>query len=601
MNTHSPVAPAPPAHAAYMIERLRRRRTLAAGIALGVSAALHVVALWRLPDITVLTRLRMAPPRRLQVTRVREFPDLARTPVEPVRQLMPAAGAGAARADAGTPRPLDEALIEPRRAPEAVALETRPPVTAAAPEARPVWDARQDVLRMDRDPARVALDTAPRRLDTPVPVAPGPDILPPATVRDTPSVPVAQALPVLPGASEPRLSVASLFDSLEPLSRAGAGRGEGPGGAPAERPPLDEAAPRAAETVTPAVPGRQALDNFLTFKVTPVLVPGDREYGYCRIAIERAGPDILPVLPRDVVFVQDASASLTENRLYFCRDGLVNAFATLGPNDRFNVLAFSDTVRRCFDDWATPDPAALARATAFVRGLRSEGATDFYKSVSEVLALPTDPARPLVTVLISDGLPTTGLTDSSKIIEAFSRAANGRVSVFALGTFAGANAYLLDLFSFRNRGDQTIVQTGRWDIPGAIEAVAWSVRRPVLSDVQFRFVGDTAVEAYPERASNLYLDRPMVLHARYPLGTRKLVLQAAGRAGEREGDMVFELDVGAPAPKGDPSIARDWAWQRIYHLIGEHLRTRDPLVLRDLRAVAARYGLKVPYESELGP
>jgi hypothetical protein len=34
-------------------------------------------------------------------------------------------------------------------------------------------------------------------------------------------------------------------------------------------------------------------------------------------------------------------------------------------------------------------------------------------------------------------------------------------------------------------------------------------------------------------------------------------------------------------------------------LIGEHTRTRDPAVVREIKRVSSAYGLKVPYADEL--
>jgi hypothetical protein len=202
--------------------------------------------------------------------------------------------------------------------------------------------------------------------------------------------------------------------------------------------------------------------------------------------------------------------------------------------------------------------------------------------------------------VVSDGVATVGLTDRSVIIEAFSRENKGAVSVFTLGTYPGSNAYLLDLLSYQNRGDTFIVRTGRWDIPGVIEQRVREVGRPVLSDVRFRFAGQTYCEAYPALTSNLYLDRPLVIFGRYPQAAGRLVLQATGRADDIECDMVFDIDLAA-AMSGDKTIRTNWAWQKAYHLIGEHNRTKQPAILDQLRQMARTYEIAIPYRNELAP
>jgi Ca-activated chloride channel family protein len=202
--------------------------------------------------------------------------------------------------------------------------------------------------------------------------------------------------------------------------------------------------------------------------------------------------------------------------------------------------------------------------------------------------------------VVSDGVPTVGLTDSTRIIEAFSETNRGAVSVFTLGTYLGANAYLLDLLSYRNRGDTHIVPSDRWRIPDDLERRAREISRPVLADVRFRFAGQSACEVYPVLTSNLYLDRPLVLYGRYPRDVSRLIFQAVGQAGDVPCDMVFDLDL-SRAPGGEKSIRTLWAWQKVYHLIGEHTRTRNPAMPEAIRQVAHTYGIRVPYAEELAP
>jgi Ca-activated chloride channel family protein len=342
----------------------------------------------------------------------------------------------------------------------------------------------------------------------------------------------------------------------------------------------------------------KALEKHLKAEVFVYHSPPGSMYDYCRIEIKRRTTDLLPVLPKDVLLVQDASASITEQKLRFCRDGMLKALNLLGPGDRFNVVEFRDSVAKCFDTWATVDPDNLQKAREFIGRMESVGNTDIFDALKDLLQFPRKPGRPVIMMVASDGDATTGLTDHTRIIEAFSQANRGEVSVFTLGTFPGVNAYLLDLLSYRNRGDTVIVKTGRWDIPEVYEARAREVSRPVLSDVRFRFAAETVCEAYPQLTANLYLDRPLVIYGRYQKGAKRLVLQAMGQADDIKCDMVFELDL----EKGftsDATVKTRWAWQRAYYLIGEHTRTRQPGIITELGRLGRFFEIKIPYMQEL--
>jgi Ca-activated chloride channel family protein len=343
----------------------------------------------------------------------------------------------------------------------------------------------------------------------------------------------------------------------------------------------------------------KALEKYLKAEVYLYRSPTDPLYDYCRIEIKRRKADLLPVLAKDLLLVQDGSASITEQKLRFCREGMLKALDLLAPGDRFNVVEFRDSVSRCFETWATVNPDTLQQAREFIGRMESVGNTDIFDSLKDLLATPRQFGRPVIFLVVSDGVATAGLTDHSLIIEAFSQANRGAVSVFTVGTYPGVNAYLLDLLSFRNRGDTFVVKTGRWDIPAVIEARVREVSRPVLSDVRFRFSGQTYCEAYPVLTANLYMDRPLVLFGRVPRNTRKLVFQATGQADDIQCDMVFDLDL-AKALGGEADIRTQWAWQRAYFLIGEHNRMKQPGVLTELKTLGKTYGITIPYRNEWG-
>ena len=125
-------------------------------------------------------------------------------------------------------------------------------------------------------------------------------------------------------------------------------------------------------------------------------------------------------MPKDIVFVQDASRSLAEERLHFCRDALNQAIRLLPKGDRFNVVLFRDDAEFCFQGWASPTDANIQQASAFIDAMKSRGDTDVFKSMQKILGLPRDPARPLIIVLVTDGKATKGLTESTRIIGEFS-------------------------------------------------------------------------------------------------------------------------------------------------------------------------------------
>jgi Mg-chelatase subunit ChlD len=347
----------------------------------------------------------------------------------------------------------------------------------------------------------------------------------------------------------------------------------------------------------------EPVERVLTARVETFADRRDRDYAYFRLVIERAGSEALPVRPKDVLLVQDASASMAEQRLYFCREAMRRALALIGPADRFNVASFSDRTKFCFPNWVTKTPETLAQAEAFINAMVSEGNTDLFASMQDLLTLERQPGRPVVAFVLTDGLVNKGLTDSTEIIGAFTRQNQGKLSIFTMGVSAQANRYLIDLLSYCNGGSTEVIESGRWDIPVAAERVMQGLQRPVLSDLTLRFGADSTMEVYPQRLGNLYLDRPLVLFGRYRRAESKLVFQAIGQAGATRSDMIFDLPLNTVAEgitSGDAAIRETWAQQKIYHLLGEYARRQDREILRDLRQTGRDYGVTIPYRRLLG-
>ena len=159
----------------------------------------------------------------------------------------------------------------------------------------------------------------------------------------------------------------------------------------------------------------------------------------------------------------------------------------------------------------------------------------------------------------------------------------------------------MDRLSYCNRGDVSIVRSGRWDIPEAIASVVSSTARPVLGNLRLALPAGSECELYPGQPTNLYLDRPLVLYGRYPKGEKRLVVQALGEAGELTCDTIFDLAFNDEVKRRDKDIKAVWAQQKIYHLMGEYARTGNKDAWTELQETSRAYGQSVPYREALAP
>ncbi len=371
-------------------------------------------------------------------------------------------------------------------------------------------------------------------------------------------------------------------------------------------PSLHSAQPQVASVTTyvapvlefPAPTKFTALDDRLSAGIQVFNAPDGSLY--FRIALKPQKPDVLPVEPRDVLFVQDCSTSLSESRLQFCKRALDDALNTLAPDDRFNVMAFKDTTTTAFTAWQKPDPSNLDRARKFISQMSASGSTDFFAALQKVLDLPRIDGRPLIVLLITDGQPTIGMTGSTQIIGEFTRLNSGQISLFAFGTHSVANTYLLDLLTHSNRGAVQIAKGTRWDLPKTIAPFVDTIKAPLMHAMQAQFTGSSGSEVYPSELPNLFAGRTLDLYGRCPAGTREVVMQLRGKTSASAYDAIFRLDL-SDAESGSPSLRERWAQLKMYDLIARYARSPDPALFQSLRQLSDGYNVPMFYEHDISP
>ena len=340
------------------------------------------------------------------------------------------------------------------------------------------------------------------------------------------------------------------------------------------------------EDVTPVTP----IEDRLAIHTTS-WIDRNEEYLYFQIEIGRGSAQALPVLPKDVLLVQDCSESITRRKLDFFKEALEAYLRTLTTVDRFNIMSYSEDVATCFTNWAPVTTETLGQGMRFVDKLRLGGKTDLFASLQQILHVPTNPARPLIVVLLTDGRPTMGLMDNSDIITRFTRLNGGNVSVFTIGAGENVNAFLRDMLAKNNRGS-TWAAAERDKIPQLGVSAARELGRPCLMNLSYRMGGDLRAEIYPPALTHLYVDRPLKLVGRAPLAEANGVLQVVGDAGGKKFDMVFPIDL-SEAGLGSEAIRREWVQQKIYQILNSNLETKSAAAEAEARELADRYHVQM--------
>ena len=531
-------------------------------------------------------------------------------------------------------QPAEKAPALPAAEKAVLVQESTPPPEPQAIE----WKPREQIDVLDHPVAADEAPTVPMAITEQAAPSVGADILPPADIPVAPALAAAppqetvaqgaqsaDALPIPPPSAPPVVGfgngatgddplgfgATALAESVKAAAAAEASTVKPPEMKPPEPPkevPMP-VMPKVDENVVvqekkavkklrdeqPAAPFAKHVRCELAYWIDPQ----HPDFRYFRVRISSNPNQPLEVVPKDVIYLLDASGSIANDRLKSCRNAISDAIRTLNSNDRFNVVAFRDKFTYLFNTWREVDAVSVEKADRWLRNLTAHGRTDVFATLRSVLAVPRSPARPLIALVVTDGEPTSGMTRSAEIISAFSELNDGLVSVYMYGVKEEANAYLMDMLTRGNRGEWTRHAGMRWRAASGIPALASRFQDPVLTDVSVTFAAASRVDAYPKRVTHLYAGGPIDIYGVCPSSNKDVVFAVRGLNGVQAHEDVFRLEFD-PAKTLTAGVKREWAQRRLYALAGEYASRPDANLLRDLKLFSRHFGVAIPYESELG-
>jgi Ca-activated chloride channel family protein len=325
-------------------------------------------------------------------------------------------------------------------------------------------------------------------------------------------------------------------------------------------------------------------------------VSASKTEGYFLIRISAKPQQQLRVIPKDIYFVLDISSSIGGTRLKAFTTTVLAAIEKLNPEDRFKILAFRDKLIAFLPGWTPAQNAPMDAVKAWFADSKAGGVTDFYDGLQPLTVHQRESGRMAMAMVMSDGVPTKGILDSTQIISELSKSNDNKTSIFTLSTGFDVNNFLLDLLSYCNQGrlryaDQVETSNGSF-----IQSVE-QVRNPIFLDLRFRFAGVDGEQVYPQNLPHLYQDSPLLLFGRYTPGQNSSIsLQILGESFNSTRELLVQLPIPA-TPNGPPTLPSTWARQRIYHLLSKmtRSRSRQDAILTEVRQLSEEYKVEVPY------
>jgi Ca-activated chloride channel family protein len=286
-------------------------------------------------------------------------------------------------------------------------------------------------------------------------------------------------------------------------------------------------------------------------------VGSDKEGTFALTLLPPDAPDPAQIKPRDIAIVLDRSGSMQGWKIVAARRAVAGMIETLGPADRFAVLAFNNAIESpwpgSFELRHASDPNRV-RAASYLQSLEAREGTEMAPALEIAARALTNAAteRRRILVLVTDGQ----VGNEDEILRRLAPLLSG-VRVFALGIDQVVNAGFLKRLADLGEGDCELVESAK-----RLDEVTRSIHRriaePLRTSVRvdlaksgLELVKDTMV---PDHTPDLFPGTPVVMLGRYrgrPRGD--VTVRSTDAAGRPLADRLN------PVVRDNPAIEAAWA------------------------------------------
>ena len=339
----------------------------------------------------------------------------------------------------------------------------------------------------------------------------------------------------------------------------------------------------------------------------------DKEFGLSLLAHREPGKDgyfMLRVSPKtelderevsakDVIFVLDTSGSMADDgKMEKAKAALRHGVGALSSRDRFNIISFAGEEHLMSVQTIAADEDGKRKAREFIERMRATGGTNINDAVMAALNQFQASERPRLLVLITDGQPTVGTTNVSRIQQNVKQANRAGARLFTFGVGYDVNTLLLDGLAAENHGAVDYIEPNE-DLEVKVSNFFAKVNYPVLSDIKIDWGGVETEKIYPREIPDLFHGSQLVLIGRYH-ASRSHRLTITGKVNGQERRFVYDDTAFPETLTENEFLPQLWATRRVGYLMeqirlsGESREVREEIV-----ELGTRYGIVTPYTSYL--
>uniref|UniRef100_A0A8C5WLA4 Inter-alpha-trypsin inhibitor heavy chain 3 n=1 Tax=Leptobrachium leishanense TaxID=445787 RepID=A0A8C5WLA4_9ANUR len=255
-------------------------------------------------------------------------------------------------------------------------------------------------------------------------------------------------------------------------------------------------------------------------------------------------PASLKNVPKNVVFVIDRSGSMSGTKIKQTYEAFLQILDDMPVEDHFGIITFDDQIEYWKNTMVTADSTNIAEAKKYVTGIHARGMTDINAALLEAAAMlkkaTKEKALPEIStsliLFLSDGDPTSGVTDLNRIVRNAKEAVGGDATLYCLGFGRDLDYSFLEKLSQENGG---LARRIYEDSDAALQLKGFynEVAYPMLLDVEIQYL-DNSIEYLTQNNFRHYFQGSEIIVAGH-IGNNNLKILTCQVTGQGETEKFF--------------------------------------------------------------
>jgi uncharacterized protein YegL len=226
-------------------------------------------------------------------------------------------------------------------------------------------------------------------------------------------------------------------------------------------------------------------------------------------------------MPKEIIFVLDKSGSMSGDKIEQLKTAFKEIINQLRPTDSFNIIMFDNKITKYKSELIGVSSKNKSETVEYINDIGAGGSTNINEALETALDMFTisETKMPII-VMLTDGLPTAGVTNTKTIRENIKNKNIAKVSLFCLGFGFDVDFEFLKAMSLENYGHAIRIYE-KEDASEQITDFYDTISTPLLRSLTFSY-SDGAYEFYPKYVEQLFEGTEIVVVGKYNGTSRKI-------------------------------------------------------------------------------